>query len=33
MFRTRTKIPAIFYLYIIAVLAMGALAAAHMGQV
>jgi hypothetical protein len=28
-----TKIPAIFYLYIIAVLAMSALAASHMGRV
>jgi hypothetical protein len=33
MFRMRTKIPAIFYLYIIAVLAMSALAASHMGSV
>jgi hypothetical protein len=33
MYRTRIKIPAIFYLYIIAVLAMGALAASHIGQV
>ena len=33
MFRIRTKLPAIFYLYIIAVLAMGALAASHIGQV
>jgi hypothetical protein len=29
----QTKIPAIFYLYIIAVLAMSALAASHMGRV
>ena len=33
MFRVRTKIPPIFYLYIIAMLAMGALAASHIGQV
>ena len=33
MYRMRTKIPAIFYLYIIAVLAMGALAASHIGPV
>jgi hypothetical protein len=29
----RTKIPPIFYMYIIAMLAMGALAATHIGQV
>ncbi len=33
MFRMRTKIPAIFYMYIIAMLAMGALAASHIGQI
>ena len=33
MFRTRTKIPAIFDMYIIAVLAMSALAASHIGQI
>jgi hypothetical protein len=33
MFRMRTKIPAIFYMYIIAVLAMSALAASHIGRI
>ena len=33
MSRMRTKIPPIFYMYIIAMLAMGALAATHIGQV
>lgn len=33
MLRMRIKIPAIFYLYVLAVLAMSALAFSHIGQV
>jgi hypothetical protein len=32
MLRMRTKVPPIFYLYLIAILAMGMLAASHIGQ-
>jgi hypothetical protein len=33
MLRMRTKIPAIFYLYVIAILAMGVLALSRIGQI
>ena len=33
MLRMRAKVPAIFYLYVIAILAMSALAFSHIGQI
>jgi hypothetical protein len=32
MLRMRTRVPPIFYLYVIAILAMGMLAASHIGR-